>query len=129
MQVVLERPVVVFDGECPFCRKQVERIRAWSKDGSFEYVPRQTPDLAQRFPVLARQDFNTGMRLMLPEGGVAVGADAMYEIARRMPGWRWVAWLYRIPGVNRIARAAYDWIARNRYRLARQKCEDDVCPR
>lgn len=122
-------PVIVYDGACPFCQAQVERIRRWAPQGAFEYVPRQQEGLEARFPILAQQDFETGMRLIGTGGGVAVGADAVYEISKRLPATRWLSWLYRVPGIHQIARAAYDWIARNRYRLARKKCEDNVCAR
>lgn len=92
----------------------------------FELVPRQTPNLEQRFPQLADSDFNTGMRLVTPDGAVSVGADAVYEIARRLPRTRWIAWTYRVPVLHHLARAAYAWIAANRYKLA-GRCDDGAC--
>lgn len=94
--------------------------------GRFELVPRQSPDLDQRFPQLATSDFNTGMRFVAPDGAVSVGADAVYEIARRLPRTRWIAWLYRVPIVHAIARAVYAWIAANRYKLA-GRCDTESC--
>jgi predicted DCC family thiol-disulfide oxidoreductase YuxK len=43
-----------------------------------------------------------------------------------LPGWRWAAWLLRIPGALAIARRIYDWIARRRHRFG---CESGVCRR
>jgi predicted DCC family thiol-disulfide oxidoreductase YuxK len=94
--------------------------------GRFELVPRQTPDLDRRFPQLATSDFNTGMRLVAADGTVSVGADAVYEIARRLPRTRWVAWLYRVPILHSIARAVYKWVAANRYKLA-GRCDTGTC--
>ena len=37
------------------------------------------------------------MRLVNPDGSIDVGADAVYQIARRLSGWKHVAWLYRVP--------------------------------
>src|SRR5262245_61337245 len=120
------RPVVVYDGECPFCRKQVDRIRSRDVGDQFEYLPRQSASLTDRFPILAEADFNTGMRLVLPDGHVHVGADAVYQIARRLPRWRLVAWLYRVPILHALARRVYRWIAANRQRLGRD-CSDGTC--
>ena len=119
--------VVVYDGECPFCLRQIARIRAWDPGGRFEYLPRQTDGIEERFPILATSDFDVGMRLIEPGGRVHVGADAVYEIARRLPRTRWAAWLYRVPGLHGVAREAYGWIARNRRRLGRA-CGPDGCP-
>ena len=121
-----ERPVVVYDGQCPFCLKQVEKMRRRDDRGAFEYVPRQDEGLEARFPKLAEGDFNTGMRLVVPEGPIHVGADAVYHIARELRGWRLWAWLYRVPGLGLLCRVAYAWVAKNRQRLA-QSCEDGAC--
>ena len=121
------RPVIVYDGACPFCRKQVARIRRRDRNGVFEFVPKQTPGLTVRFPRLAEGDFNTGMRLIDPDGTIHVGADAVYEIARRLPLSRWVAPLYRVPPIRWAARRFYGWIAANRYRFSRRECDMD-CP-
>jgi predicted DCC family thiol-disulfide oxidoreductase YuxK len=125
-ELVVTRPVVVYDGECPFCRKQVARIQRRDVRDQFEYLPRQAASLIDRFPILAEADFNTGMRLVLPDGHVHVGADAVYHIARRLPGWRWIVWLYRVPILHALARRIYRWIASNRQRLA-QDCDDGAC--
>jgi predicted DCC family thiol-disulfide oxidoreductase YuxK len=122
----LNRPVVVYDGECPFCLKHVDRMQRCDRGKTFEYQPRQASGLEDRFPRLAEGDFNSGMRLIDPDGSISVGADAIYNIARQLDGWKYLAWLYRVPGFNAVCRACYAWIARNRYRLA-EKCEDGVC--
>lgn len=120
------KPIVVYDGECAFCRRQIARIRRQDRAGAFEYTARQTPGLDEAFPELARGDFNTGMRLIMPTGRIYVGADAVYRIARQLPVWRRVAWLYRVPGLRGLARAAYAFIAARRHRLGRD-CVDGAC--
>jgi len=113
------KPVVVYDGECSFCLRQIERIKVRDRRSQFEFVPRQSPGLDERFPRLADDDFNSGMRLVTPEGEILVGADALYHIVRRLPIWGKVAWIYRLPGLNALARLVYRWIAANRQRLGR----------
>ncbi len=126
MTDVNEPWVVVYDEECPFCQRQITRIRRRDSLGRFEYVPRQTAGLVERFPALAEGDFDTGMRLIRPDGRIYVGADSVYHIARRLPVWRWFAWLYRIPGIRAVARSAYAWVAAHRKSLGRD-CDDGAC--
>lgn len=118
--------VVVYDGECAFCLRQISRIRRKDTHGRFAFVSKQTPGIEDRFPQLAQSDFNTGMRLIAPDGRIFVGADAVYHIARDLPFLRRVAWLYRVPGLQKLARWAYAWVAARRYRLAKT-CEDGEC--
>ena len=125
----ISRPVVIYDGECVFCRRQVERMKRRDADDAFEYVPRQAEGIERRFPKLTEGDFSTGMRLAYPDGTVSVGADAIYAIARRLRGWRNFAWLYRVPLLHGFFRGAYGWIARNRSRLSKRNCEDGACER
>jgi predicted DCC family thiol-disulfide oxidoreductase YuxK len=117
--------VIVFDGSCRFCQNQMRWIRQRDKAGRFEFVPSQTENLTQRFPVLAGQDMATGLRVILPDGSAHSGADAVYAIARRLPRWRWPALIYPLPGLRSLFRALYGWIAARRYRLA-GRC-DDAC--
>src|SRR5256884_6689349 len=61
------------------------------------------------------------MQLVLPppDGRVFAGADAAPEILRLLPGRRWLAWPFRLPGVLPVARRVYGWIARRRRCLVR----------
>ncbi len=120
------RSVIVYDGECAFCQAQVKRIRRRDTRNLFEYLPRQTPGIEQRFPGLATAEFNSGMRLIYPDGQIFVGADAVYQFARRLHPWRWFAWLYRVPGFHYLAKMAYAWVASRRQSLG-QTCDDGAC--
>jgi predicted DCC family thiol-disulfide oxidoreductase YuxK len=120
------RHVVVYDGECSFCRAQVARVRRLDKRDAFEYAARQTPGLVDRFPALASGDFDSGMRLISPGGETFVGADAVHRIARQLPYWRRVAWLYEVPGLRGLARKVYRWVAAHR-RSLRPRCESGAC--
>jgi predicted DCC family thiol-disulfide oxidoreductase YuxK len=122
------RPVIVYDGECPFCRSQMARIRRWSHSDRFEFVARQEPGITDRFPALAEGDFSKGMRVILPDGSIRVGPDAVYAIARRLPHWRWLAPLYRVPVLHALLRWAYAYVARHRDSLT-TTCDEDACAR
>jgi predicted DCC family thiol-disulfide oxidoreductase YuxK len=121
-----DQPTIVFDGQCRFCRMQMERIRRRDRHGVFAFMPRHHPDLIGRFPQLAGENLGTGLRLVETSGQVHVGADAVYHIARRLPVWRLAAWLYRVPVLRQLLRWAYHLIARNRLRLA-GTCDDGAC--
>src|SRR5256885_13096752 len=43
-----------------------------------------------------------------PDGRVFAGADAVPELLQRLPGKRWLAWGFRIPGVPPLARHTGD---------------------
>ena len=64
------------------------------------------------------------MHLVRTDGRVFAGADAAPEILRLVPGKRWLAWPFRIPGVLPIARRIYGWVARRRRCLVRGYAAD-----
>ena len=111
------RSTLVYDGDCSFCRRWVARIAHIDRSGTFEFVARQTDGLIERFPRLDQGDFNTGMRLITPDDVIHVGADAAYQIARRLRYWRRIAWLYHVPGIHYLTRTGYAWIAARRQSL------------
>jgi len=121
------KPVIVYDGDCAFCRRSVALIRRRDRDGRFEYVPRQEPGLEERFPQIAEGDFDTGMRLIEPDQTVHVGADAIYRIARKLPYYRRWAWMYHMPVIRGLSRRVYAWVAKNRLKLSRVCREDEAC--
>ncbi len=59
-----------------------------------------------------------GPQLVLPDGRVLAGADAVPEILRRIPRWRWLAGLLALPPVRSLSRRVYRWVADNRMRLS-----------
>lgn len=113
---------VIYDGECAFCRRQIERLRRRDRSGRFECLPSQSEALAEHFPELEGADLEQGVRLITPERQIYSGADAVYQITRRLPRWRRIAWLYHVPGIHALCRWGYRWIARHRHRLGCEVC-------
>ena len=121
---ICRRSTLVYDGHCSFCRRWVDRIARRDRSGTFEFVARQMDGLTERFPKLLEGDFSTGMRLITPDGTIHVGADAAYQIVRRLRYWRRIARVYHVPGIHWLTRTVYAWIAAHRQSLSRE-CDDD----
>jgi predicted DCC family thiol-disulfide oxidoreductase YuxK len=54
------------------------------------------------------------MHLVLPDGRVFAGADAVPELGKLLPGKWWWTWGFALPGVRPVARWAYRRIAERR---------------
>jgi predicted DCC family thiol-disulfide oxidoreductase YuxK len=120
MPVDRTRPTLIYDGECGFCRRSVELLRHWDREQRIALIPFQDQARMAAFgiplPALA-----AAMHLVLPppDSRVLAGADAVPELLRLLPGKRWLAWGFRVPGVLPLARRLYAWIARRRHCLVR----------
>src|SRR5678815_4611945 len=67
--------VVVYDGDCGFCRRSVDEIRRRDREGRMVYLPFSTPGLEARLPGITEGDFDSGIRVVDPDGTIHVGAD------------------------------------------------------
>jgi predicted DCC family thiol-disulfide oxidoreductase YuxK len=102
---------LIYDGNCGFCRRWVERVRRWDRHGRLATLPYQAPDLEARFPQVSRADCVQRIHLVEPTGTVHRGAAAGREVLRRLPGgWFWTLPL-RLPGASGVAERIYRWIA------------------
>jgi predicted DCC family thiol-disulfide oxidoreductase YuxK len=101
---------LIYDGNCGFCRRWVERVRRWDRHGRLTLLPYQTPDLETRFPQLSRAECRQRMHLVAANGEVHRGADAGREVLRRLPaGWLWTL-PFLVPGASALAERIYVWI-------------------
>ncbi|MBI1847079.1 MAG: DUF393 domain-containing protein [Candidatus Rokubacteria bacterium] len=112
-------PVLIYDGECALCRASalwiLRRVRG---EDALEILPCRSPVRRARFPQVAEDVCLTAMQLVLPDGRVLAGADAVPELLGRMRGWRRLAWVFSLPGARPLARRVYAWIAEHRVRIS-----------
>jgi predicted DCC family thiol-disulfide oxidoreductase YuxK len=105
-------PLLIYDGDCGFCRRWIAR---WKRvtGARVEYAEYQRA--AQRFPEIARAEFEQAVQWIEGDGRVLSGADAVFRLfdfaaesgglLRRARG---------LPGFMPVARAAYRFIASHR---------------
>ncbi|TDI33180.1 MAG: DUF393 domain-containing protein [Acidobacteria bacterium] len=107
-----KRPVMVFDGDCGFCRIWIAR---WQRgNAGIDYVPYQ--EAAAWFPGISRDAFARAVHLIEPDGLVSRGACAVFRaLALGRPRRRLPLWLYQhVPGVAASTEAAYRLVAGRR---------------
>ncbi|HKA59434.1 MAG TPA: DUF393 domain-containing protein [Gemmatimonadales bacterium] len=109
-------PTLIYDGECGICQQAVELLKKWDREHLLRYVPFQDSAAVSRFGI-ALPALAAAMHLVLPNGRVYSGADAVPELLRLLRGKRWLAPLFDIPGVRPVARRIYAWIAMRRHCL------------
>jgi predicted DCC family thiol-disulfide oxidoreductase YuxK len=106
------KPLMIWDGECHFCRRWIERWRTITA-GEVEYAPYQ--EIADRFPEIPREQFQRSVVYIDKTGQVFVAAEAVYRSLRCRPSKKWLWWSYQhIPGFAVVSEFGYSFIARNR---------------
>lgn len=109
---------VIYDGSCGLCRQCVELLKRWDREHVLQYVPFQDGAAVARLRV-ALPALAAAMHVVLPDGRSYAGADAVPALFRLLRGKRWVAPLFRVPGVLPLARRVYAQIAARRHCLVR----------
>ncbi|MFQ5495093.1 MAG: lipase maturation factor family protein [Phycisphaerae bacterium] len=106
------KPVLVYDGQCEFCRRWVERGRRTMGD-RIEYIAYQ--DGAHRFPEITYEAFASAVHLVETDGRAYRGAEAIFRALARGGGKRWPLWGYRhLPGVGAVTELVYRFVAGHR---------------
>lgn len=113
--------VLVYDADCPVCRAAADWVRRNEVvPGTFESLPCRSAETRSRFPTIAEAACLQAMHLVLPDGTILPGENALPEILRRTRRYRWAAVLFRLPGAGILARFLYRAFARRRHRIAKR---------
>jgi len=111
------RPVLLFDGNCGFCRRWVGRLRRWDRRGAIELVPGAERDRLPGMPAISDASLDRAMQLVTPDNRIHAGARALPVLLPYLPGGWLIAPLFRIPGIQSAADRLYAWISARRHRF------------
>ncbi len=108
----LSRPLLLFDGDCGFCRYWVARWRVQTH-GAVDFAPAQAE--ASRFPKISKEAWSRSVQLVTPEGEIHSGADAVFRTLAYAPEHRWQLAIYgNLPGAGPVCEWAYRVVAARR---------------
>ncbi len=105
-----ETLTVLYDGACPLCRREIAHVKGLAQRRTdsglcFLDISQQAEDTAalagDRAALLAR------FHVQRADGSRLDGAAAFVAMWNRLPGWRWLARLARLPGMITLLEAAY----------------------
>ncbi len=103
---------MIWDGECHFCKRWIERWREITV-GRVDYATYQ--EAASRFPEIPVEKFQRAVAFIEPDGETFFAAQAVYRSLRYRPSRKWLVWSYsHVPGFAGVSETAYKFIARHR---------------
>ncbi|MGE0334546.1 MAG: lipase maturation factor family protein [Gammaproteobacteria bacterium] len=110
-------PVLVFDGDCGFCRYWVDY---WQRLTGARVRYRPYQDAAADYPAVPRAAFAGAIYLFEPDGTWTRGAAAAFRVLARVPGHgHWWRLYCMLPPYAWAAERAYVAVARHRVAAAR----------
>jgi predicted DCC family thiol-disulfide oxidoreductase YuxK len=112
---------LVYDADCPVCRAAADWVqRNAALPDPFEYLPCRSAETRSRFPAIAEAACLQAVHLVLPDGAILAGEQALPEILRRTRRYRWAAALFRLPGAGIASHILYRAFARRRHRISKR---------
>ncbi|HEX5492741.1 MAG TPA: lipase maturation factor family protein [Candidatus Udaeobacter sp.] len=106
------KPLLIWDGDCYFCRLWIERWREVTA-GQVEYSASR--EVAGRFPEIPSDEFDRSVVLIEPDGTTYFGAEAVYRSLGYQHSRRWLVWSYdHVPGFAVVSETGYRLIAGHR---------------
>src|SRR5260370_19912552 len=90
-RAVSVRPVVLYDGRCRLCTAGADRIRSHDTEHALEVLSLHEPAVAARYPDIRREDVLQEMHFVRPDGSIAKGHQAVREVLRVIPAYRWLS--------------------------------------
>lgn len=114
----MERLTILHDRDCGFCRRCVEWLKAQPKHLELEFLPADSPLVAQRFPELKRALLKSELTVIDDEGGVYYSENAYVICLYALRDYR--EWSIRLshPGARPFVRKALNAVTQHRHTLS-----------
>ena len=110
--------IVVYDGGCGICGKAKTLLEKLDWFNAFKIRPLHEDNLYTEFPDLNKAECEEEIKLILNNGTILGGADAVIRICFYLPLLFWWGWIWWLPPFRQIARKIYPWVAKNRHLIS-----------
>ena len=112
---------VLYDGACPLCRREIgiyRKLRPLRPDSTVCFA--DVSDAAVPLPSgTTREALLARFHVQGRDGELLSGARAFLALWAALPGWRWLAFVGRLPGAAWVMERAYRFFLRARPMLQR----------
>jgi predicted DCC family thiol-disulfide oxidoreductase YuxK len=122
---------IYYDGLCILCSREIETFQMLVKDGSLAYVDISLPEFDAAAHGVDPVAVNRHMHVRdARTGELMIGVDALVGMWECVPGFRWLAWLTRLPVIRQVSGVGYEVFAWIRPKLPKRKrpaCDTGRC--
>lgn len=105
-----ENLTVLYDGGCPLCRREIAHVKGLAQrntDSRLCFVDISSGSEADAAFAADRNKLLARFHVQRADGSRLDGAKAFVAMWSRLPGWRWLARLARLPGMLVLMELAY----------------------
>lgn len=114
---------IVYDGQCPFCRRSVERLKAMDRYGALDLVDLHTcRDIKSVHPDLTKELAMSQIHFVGSDGILYGGFRVFQRLCLMLPALYVFLPIVYFPGMRVFGPFIYRAIAQKRYSLHRDRC-------
>lgn len=111
--------IALYDGYCAICRTTLAIITALDWFKRVQFVDLHGPDISTRFPQFTHEELMGQIHVIDEKGQVFGGFDGTRRMLKSVPlGYPFWLLLF-LPGMDRVGKRVYRWIATHRYTINR----------
>ncbi len=114
----MNKATLLYDTECPLCRRAAQWAFDRSRAGLLEIVPCNSLDRLKQFPDVNDEDCASAPQLVMADGRVYSGDALIPPLLDRLRRWHWVGKVLRLPFLRWMAPLGYLTLAKNRATLS-----------
>lgn len=102
-----DRPVVLFDGDCPLCSREIAHYRRRKNSNEFEWVDASKDTDKLRSLSISQQDAMSVFHVRGVDGKWQTGVSGFLYIWSRLPAYRWLARIINTSGMKPLLERGY----------------------
>jgi predicted DCC family thiol-disulfide oxidoreductase YuxK len=118
---------VFFDGQCPYCRREMRWLHRRDRRGRFQFTDIAAPAFDAHTTGVPWETLMDRIHARLPDGRMLEGVEVFRRLYTAI-GFGPLVALTRLPGVKQLLDLAYRWFARNRLRLGGRCSDESAAP-
>lgn len=119
--------IALYDGTCSLCKetKRISEKLDWLN--RVKWVSLQEYEKSPNPISFTKQELRKELHIIHPGGGVKKGYYAVRILMLQFPATFLASILLYLPFTDIIGNPIYRWIAKNRHKFLRKKCNDGSC--
>lgn len=121
--------ILLYDGGCRFCMSSAAAMVRRFGPGRLETRDLRKEGVLAAFPEVSYEAAMKRMHVVLPDGRIYAGAEAIARVLATARITGWLAYVYYVPGIRQLADLGYALVAKHRHRLFGRTgaCETGTC--
>ncbi|MBG9445924.1 hypothetical protein ABE67_02885 [Cytobacillus firmus] len=121
------KTIALYDGTCSLCKETKRILKKLDWLNKVEWISLQEYEKEPGSISFSRHDLRRELHIITPSGSVKKGYYAVRRLLFLFPASFFISILLYVPFTAILGDPVYKWIAKNRQKFLKKKCDDGSC--